>query len=71
MDVLTDDVAIFAIPGKLEAHVQRIDALASANGVLAKFHHIRRCDIEAGHSPSVKESLAAMPDLRPQRSHKS
>jgi len=61
LDVLTDDVAIFAIPGsKLEAYVQRIDALANANAVLAKFHHIRRRDIEAGHSPSVKESLAAM-----------
>ena len=61
LDVLTDDVAIFAIPGrKLEAYVQRIDALASANAVLAKFHHIRRREVEAGHSPSVKESLAAM-----------
>jgi hypothetical protein len=61
LDVLTDDVAIFAIPGgKLEAYAQRIDALARANTVLAKFHHIRRRDVEAGHSPSVKESLAAM-----------
>jgi len=61
LDVLTDDIAIFAIPGsKLEAYVQRIDALAGANAVLAKFHRIRRRDIEAGHSPSVKESLAAM-----------
>ena len=61
LDVLSDDIAIFAIPGsKLEAYVQRIDALAGANAVLAKFHRIRRRDIEAGHSPSVKESLAAM-----------
>ena len=61
LDVLTDEVAIFAIPGsKLQAYVQRIDALARANAVLAKFHRIRRRDIEAGHSPSVKESLAAM-----------
>lgn len=60
LDVLTDDVAIFAIPGsKLEAYVQRIDALANANAILAKFHHMRRRDIEAGHSPSVKDSLAA------------
>jgi uncharacterized protein (DUF169 family) len=61
LDVLTDDVAIFAIPGsKLEAYAHRIEALASANAVLAKFHHIRRRDVEAGLSPSVKESLASM-----------
>jgi uncharacterized protein (DUF169 family) len=61
LDVLTDDVAIFAIPGsKLEAYVQRIEALANANNILAKFHHIRRREVEAGHTPSIKESLAAM-----------
>jgi uncharacterized protein (DUF169 family) len=61
LDVLTEDVAIFAIPGtKLEAYLQRIEALASANAILAKFHHIRRRDVEAGQTPSVKESLAAM-----------
>lgn len=61
LDVLTEDVAIFAIPGsKLEAYVQRIEALASANAVLAKFHQIRRRDVEAGQTPSVKESLVAM-----------
>jgi uncharacterized protein (DUF169 family) len=61
LDVLTDDVAIFALPGsKLEAYVQRIDSLSRANAVLAKFHHIHRRDVETGHSPSVKESLVAM-----------
>jgi uncharacterized protein (DUF169 family) len=61
LDVLTDDVAIFAIPGvKIEAYVQRIETLANANAVLAKFHHVRRRDVEAGQTPSVKESLAAM-----------
>lgn len=61
LDVLTDDVAIFAIPGaRLEAYVQRIEALAKANHVLANFHQIRRRDIAAGGAPSVKESLAAM-----------
>jgi uncharacterized protein (DUF169 family) len=61
LDVLTDDVAIFAIPGvELEAYVQRIEALANANAVLVKFHHFRRRDVEAGQTPSVKESLAAM-----------
>jgi uncharacterized protein (DUF169 family) len=61
LDVLTDDVAIFAIPGaKLDAYVRRIEALANANAILTKFHQIRRRDVEAGQTPSVKASLAAM-----------
>ncbi len=61
LDVLTDDVAVFAIPGqKLAAYTQRIEALAKANGVLAKFHSIRRHAIAAGETPSIKDSLAAL-----------
>lgn len=61
LDVLSDNVAIFAIPGaKLEAYAQRIEALANANAILAKFHYRRRRDVEAGQTPTVKESLAAM-----------
>jgi uncharacterized protein (DUF169 family) len=61
LDVLTDDVAVFAIPGqKLEAYTQRIEALAKANGVLAKFHSIRRQAIAAGKTPTIKDSLAAL-----------
>ncbi len=61
LDVLKDDVALFAIPGaKLAAYTERIAALAQANMVLAKFHHLRRQDVEAGNAPTVKESLAAM-----------
>jgi uncharacterized protein (DUF169 family) len=61
LDVLTDDVAVFAIPGaKLEAYTRRIEALAKANAVLSKFHQIRRHDIAAGGTPTVKDSLAAM-----------
>jgi uncharacterized protein (DUF169 family) len=61
LDVLTDDVALFAIPGeKAEAYARRIEALATANDILSKFHEIRRRDIEAGGAPSVKESLAAL-----------
>ncbi|HEX4022049.1 MAG TPA: DUF169 domain-containing protein [Acidobacteriaceae bacterium] len=61
LDTLTDDVAIFAIPGaKLEAYTQRIEALAKANAVLAKFHEIRRRDVGAGQTPTIKDSLAAM-----------
>ena len=37
LDRLTDDVAIFAIPGaKLEAYTRRIESLAKANAVLGK-----------------------------------
>jgi uncharacterized protein (DUF169 family) len=61
LDVLTQDVAIFALPGaKLAAYVERIEALATANALLAKFHQIRRRDVESGKTPSVKESLAAL-----------
>jgi uncharacterized protein (DUF169 family) len=61
LDVLTDDVAVFAIPGvKLEAYARRIEALAKANGILSKFHELRRRDVAAGGRPSIKESLAAL-----------
>jgi uncharacterized protein (DUF169 family) len=61
LDVLTDDVAVFAIPGaKLEAYTRRIEALAKANGVLSKFHSIRRQAIASGERPTIKDSLAAM-----------
>jgi uncharacterized protein (DUF169 family) len=61
LDVLTDDTAIFAIPGaRLEAYVDRIEKLSHANAVLAKFHQTRRRDVEAGKTPTIKESLAAL-----------
>ena len=61
LDVLTDDVALWAIPGsKLELYVERMAALAQANAVLTTFHQVRRKDVEDGNSPTIKESLAAM-----------
>jgi len=61
LDVLQDDVAIFAIPGaKLSAYAERIGALSKANAVLSRFHQVRRRAVEAGADPTVKESLAAM-----------
>lgn len=61
LDVLADQIAIFAIPGaKLAAYTERIAALASANAILSKFHNLRRRDIEAGHSPTIMDSLAAL-----------
>jgi uncharacterized protein (DUF169 family) len=61
LDVLTPDVALYAIPGaKLSAFTERVAALAAANSVLTQFHTLRRRDVEAGKHPTVKESLAAM-----------
>lgn len=61
LDVLTDDVALYAVPGaSVEAFADRVAVLARANGVLTAFHQIRRHDIEAGKTPSIKDSLAAM-----------
>ena len=61
LDVLTDDVALYAVPGAtIGAFAERVAALAQANTILTKFHQLRRSDIEAGKSPSVKESLAAL-----------
>jgi uncharacterized protein (DUF169 family) len=61
LDVLTEDVAVFALPGAgLEAYTQRIESLARANAVLSTFHQLRRRDIEEGNNPTVQESLAAL-----------
>lgn len=61
LDVLTDDVALFAIPGaKLEAYVDKIEMLAKANKVLTAFHQLRRRDVENGNNPTVHESVAAI-----------
>lgn len=61
LDVLSDDVAIFAIPGaKLAVYAERIETLSKANAVLSQFHQIRRRAVEAGESPTIRESLAAM-----------
>jgi len=61
LDVLTPDVALYAIPGrKLEAFTERVAALANANAVLTRFHSLRRQQVEAGERPAVRETLAAM-----------
>jgi uncharacterized protein (DUF169 family) len=61
LDVLTDDVALWAIPGsKLDLYAERIAVLAKANTVLTTFHQVRRKDVEDGKSPTIIESLAAM-----------
>jgi uncharacterized protein (DUF169 family) len=61
LDVFTDDVALFAIPGaRLEAYVEKIERLAKANQILSTFHHLRRRDVEDGKTPTVQQSLLAM-----------
>jgi uncharacterized protein (DUF169 family) len=61
LDVLTPDVALYAIPAaKLEAFTERVAALANANAILTKFHSLRRQEVQAGKHPSVLETLGAM-----------
>jgi uncharacterized protein (DUF169 family) len=61
LDVLSDDTALYAIPGAaLSAFAERIAALSKANQILTKFHQIRRKDIEAGGNPTVQDSLVAL-----------
>jgi uncharacterized protein (DUF169 family) len=61
LDVLTDDVALYAVPGAtLGAFAERVESLSKANSILRKFHQIRRRDVEAGKAPTVQESLAAL-----------
>ena len=61
LDVLSDDVALYAIPGTaLNVFAERIAALSKANTILSKFHQIRRKAVEAGNSPTIQESLAAL-----------
>ena len=61
LDVMRDDVALWALPGqRLEEYAARIAELAKANSVLARFHALRRSDVEAGLSPTIAESLARL-----------
>lgn len=62
LDVMTPDVALYAVPGaRLAAFTERVVALVRANTVLTAFHRARRGAVEAGGSPTIRESLAAMP----------
>ena len=65
LDVLTNDVALYAIPGaRLNAFAERIKALAEANAVLMRFHQIRREQVASGATPSIRESLEALSTAR-------
>ena len=61
LDVLSDDVALWAIPGeKVARYAERIEALARANETLSVFHELRREDVESGLRPTVGESLSRL-----------
>jgi uncharacterized protein (DUF169 family) len=61
LDVLTPEVALYAIPAsKLDAFTERVATLAKANVLLTTFHSLRRKEVEAGKHPTVRESLGAM-----------
>jgi uncharacterized protein (DUF169 family) len=61
LNILTDGIALFAIPGtKLEVYTDRVKALSNANQVLTQFHQLRRQAILAGNRPTIQESLKAM-----------
>jgi uncharacterized protein (DUF169 family) len=60
LDILTDDVALFAFPGAtVEGYFNRILALANANQILTRFHQMRRQDIDQGNIPTIQQSFEA------------
>jgi uncharacterized protein (DUF169 family) len=61
VDALGDDRAVWALPGAdIAAYADRIEALSKANGILTKFHTIRRADVTGGLRPTIKDSLARL-----------
>ena len=61
LDVLNEGNALFALPGaKIETYADRVEALSKANEVLSQFHLLRRRDVNAGMTPTIEQSLAAM-----------
>ena len=61
LNVMTDDFALWALPGaRIAEYAERIKVLSKANQILTQFHALRRSDVEAGKSPSVRESLVRL-----------
>jgi hypothetical protein len=61
LDVLSEGVALYAIPGPaIAAFTEGVTALSKANTILTKFHQIRPRDVDAGESPTIQESLLAL-----------
>ena len=61
LDSLSDGVALWAFPGaKIGEYAEQIAVMTAANVTLAKFHQLRRQDVETGQRPTIQESLAHM-----------
>ena len=61
LDNLSDDVALWALPGdRIADYAEQIGSFAKANELLGTFHKLRREDVESGQSPSVSDSLARL-----------
>ncbi len=61
LDVLSPEVALYAIPGaSAGAFAERIASLSQANKILSSFHQLRRQHIESGATPTSSESLVAL-----------
>lgn len=61
LDALTDDTALWALPGaRLDEYVERVARLAAANATLGQFHQLRQADVAAGLTPTYAESLARL-----------
>jgi hypothetical protein len=61
LNVMTDEFALWALPGlRIAEYAEGIKRLAEANRILTQFHKLGRRDVEAGGSPSVKESLVRL-----------
>ena len=61
LDMLTPNLSLWALPGpRLAEYADRVSELSHANEVLTGFHELRRKDVAAGGSPSVKQSLVRL-----------
>ena len=61
LDALTDDSALWALPGaRIEQYVEKVEKLSKANDLLTNFHTLRRHDVADGQTPTYGESLARL-----------
>lgn len=61
LDALTDDIALWALPGaQIEQYVEKVENLSKANDLLTTFHTLRRQDVVSGQTPTYAESLARL-----------
>lgn len=61
LEGLTDDIALWALPGARIAHyVEKVEKLSKANDLLTTFHTRRRQDVADGQRPTYGESLTRL-----------